>query len=191
MMPLNSVPDFLDILIKITACLVKLSGNMRAGRLIPPFSPFLRGMPKAGGWGARGDCIHLFIFGETISTDLANYNGADEKYGAYGKGEKGEYRQTTTEVDYFDAANEFGLSDMHGNVWEWCAAPRQDNYQDAPLDGRVWDEEKNNDNCDDSSPRVIRGGSWGLEAYDCRSAYRSDIVPDLRSLNNGFRVVRG
>ena len=143
-----------------------------------------------------------FHFGETISTDLANYKGTDEEYGAYGKGEKGEYRQTTTDVDSFDAANEFGLSDMHGNVWEWCADPWHDNYDKVPNDGRVWDETLDeNDNryhsilgnldvlFKDNRPRVRRGGSWGTDDYQCRSAFRENSDPAWVNSSYGFRVV--
>ena len=143
-----------------------------------------------------------FHFGETLSTDLANYNGTSEKYGAYGKGEKGEYREKTTEVDYFDSANEFGLSDMHGNVWEWCADPWHNNYDKAPDDGSVWDE-NNNDNLYQNYlenidtllnlPRsdyvVLRGGSWINYPDNCRSASRTFIARDLFSDGYGFRVV--
>jgi formylglycine-generating enzyme required for sulfatase activity len=141
-----------------------------------------------------------FHFGPTISTDLANYNGTNQKYG---KGEKGEYRPTTTDVDYFDAANEFGLSDMHGNVWEWCADPWHDNYNGAPNDGKVWDEKTDNDNryykilenldtlFNDKRRHVIRGGSWYGYALFCRSAYRFNTLPDFAYYRYGFRVVRG
>ncbi len=145
-----------------------------------------------------------FHFGETISNDLANYSGSNEKYGAYGRGEKGESRQQTTEVDYFGVANDFGLSDMHGNVWEWCADPWHDSYEGAPEDGRVWDEKSNNENhyqnivesidvlLKDERSRVLRGGSWRSSPNSCRSAFRHLNVPDLRYFSlDGFRVACG
>ena len=144
-----------------------------------------------------------FHFGETISTDLANYNGSSEKYGVYGRGEKGISRKQTTEVDYFEVANDFGLSDMHGNVWEWCADPWHSNYQGAPEDGRVWDERNNNENhyqnigefidvlLKDNRRRVLRGGSWYNPPAYCRSAVRDDHFPGRRDNNNGLRVACG
>jgi formylglycine-generating enzyme required for sulfatase activity len=162
-------------------------------------------LPSEAEWeyACRAGTTTAFHFGETISTDLANYNGADEKYGAYGRGLRGEYRQQTTDVDYFKVANAFGLSDMHGNVWEWCLEPWHDNYKGAPRDGQVWDEENKNDNhyqnslssinvlLKDERIRVIRGGSWYPYPGYCRSASRGDSNPrGLVDNAIGFRVVR-
>ena len=127
-----------------------------------------------------------FHFGETISTELANYRGTDDESlgwkGSYGRGVKGEYREQTTPVGYFKVANNFGLGDMHGNVWEWCEDDWHENYQDAPTDGSAWFSEARN-------KKVIRGGSWNNDPDNCRSACRSLNTRDNRSDNIGFLVV--
>ncbi|MFM6367478.1 MAG: formylglycine-generating enzyme family protein, partial [Dolichospermum sp.] len=84
------------------------------------------------------------------TTELANYDG---NY-TYGDGPKGVYRKETTEVGSFKIANEFGLYDMHGNVWEWCQDDWHNNYEDAPTDGSAWIS--NNA----KSYKLLRGGSW-------------------------------
>ena len=111
-----------------------------------------------------------FHFGETISTRLANYTGV-----------KGEYRGQTTPVGYLGVPNNFGLSDMHGNVWEWCEDDWHDNYESAPTNGSAWLSGM-------SSKKVIRGGSWSLNSSYCRSACRGygSRVSRLDSL--GFRA---
>ncbi|NEO98253.1 MAG: formylglycine-generating enzyme family protein [Symploca sp. SIO2E9] len=160
-------------------------------------------LPSEAEWeyACRAGTTTPFHFGETISTELANYNGANKKYGVYSRGEKGEYRKKTTYVDYFKVANAFGLSDMHGNVWEWCLDPWHENYKGAPLDNRVWDERNENDNhyqnisknidifLRDNRIRVLRGGSCVSYPRFCRSAYRFDFNPgdDLNPFS--FRVV--
>jgi formylglycine-generating enzyme required for sulfatase activity len=124
-----------------------------------------------------------FHFGETISTKLANYDGNS----IYGIGEKGEYRDETTPVGYFKVANEFGLYDMHGNVWEWCEDDWHDNYEGAPTDGSAWIDAKSKESNKTSHP--LRGGSWLDVPRGARSAYRSYGFLDSRSLNIGFRVI--
>jgi formylglycine-generating enzyme required for sulfatase activity len=133
-----------------------------------------------------------FHFGETISTDLANYQGTDWDFGDkvypgnYGRGLKGEYREQTTPVGYFKVANAFGLCDMHGNVWEWCEDDYHSNYESAPDDGSAWIK----DNDDNSATKILRGGSWFNDPFNCRSAYRNGSYPDFRDyIYVGFRVV--
>ena len=124
-----------------------------------------------------------FHFGETISTELANYNG---NY-TYGIGEKGEYREETTPVGHYKVANEFGLYDMHGNVWEWCEDDWHDNYKGAPTDGSAWIDEKSKESNKASHP--LRGGSWFDLPRDARSACRYYSALDDRNYDIGFRVI--
>ena len=79
--------------------------------------------------------------------------------------------------------NAWGLYDMHGNVWEWCADQWHDNYQGAPTDGSAWLSS------DESKARLLRGGSWINAAKYCRSASRAPDTPDNRYNSLGFRVV--
>ncbi|MEB3233619.1 MAG: formylglycine-generating enzyme family protein [Leptolyngbyaceae bacterium] len=138
-------------------------------------------LPSEAEWeyACRAGTETPFYFGPTISTDLANYDG---DY-TYGDGPKGEYRKRTTPVDHFRYANAFGLHDMHGNVWEWCADHWHSNYEEAPTDGSAWIEGR------DSDRTVIRGGSWLFNPAACRSAYRNDRIPAHRYYDIGFRVV--
>lgn len=154
-------------------------------------------LPSEAEWeyACRAGTSTPFYFGDTITSDLVNYNGTY----SYAAAPTGLYRKQTTDVGSFPP-NAFGLYDMHGNVWEWCADPWHDNYQGAPQDGRVWDE-KNNDNLyynydvlvnikNDQGRRLLRGGSWGSNPDDCRAAYRYfNFAPDLRGISIGFRVV--
>ncbi|CCI24514.1 conserved hypothetical protein [Microcystis aeruginosa PCC 9809] len=138
-------------------------------------------LPSEAQWeyACRAGTTTPFYFGETITPDLANYDGNS----IYAQGPKGVYRQETTPVGKFPP-NAFGLYDMHGNVWEWCADTGHDNYKDAPTDGSVWIE--NGD--DNRSP--LRGGSCCDNPSYCRSAIRIAYNRrDYRSYYYGFRVV--
>ncbi len=137
-------------------------------------------LPTEAEWeyACRAGTTTPFYFGNTISTELANYDG---NY-TYANGVKGEYRNETTPVDYFDVANAWGLCDMHGNVWEWCQDHWHDNYEGAPEDGSAWLTE------DSNAPRIRRGGAWFFNPKLCRSAYRFTLNSNDRDDNLGFRV---
>ena len=139
-------------------------------------------LPSEAEWeyACRAGTQTPFSCGETITTEIANYDGDD----AYGEGPKGEYRSTTTPVDHFPYANAFGLSDMHGNVEEWCQDPWHENYEGAPLNGSARPEDPLHNN-----RRIIRGGSWYVDPRLCRSAFRFWLVSGLRNCHLGFRVV--
>ncbi|MFH7029850.1 MAG: SUMF1/EgtB/PvdO family nonheme iron enzyme [Heteroscytonema crispum UTEX LB 1556] len=146
-------------------------------------------LPSEAEWeyACRAGTTTPFHFGETITSELANYN-ANYTYGA---GVKGRYREETTVVGSFGVANAFGLYDMHGNVWEWCLDDWHDNYEGAPIDGSAWVDD--NDNLYQKQGRaVLRGGSWVGNPKDCRSASRNDYFRAERVFINyyfGFRVV--
>jgi formylglycine-generating enzyme required for sulfatase activity len=148
-------------------------------------------LPSEAEWeyACRARTTTPFPFGTTITTDLANYRGTDAKEydwsGSYGLGPKGEYRQTTTPIDQFRTPNAFGLCDMHGNVWEWCADHWHVSYKGAPTDGSAWLDET----AESGASRMVRGGSWGYSPQYCRSAFRGNHVPRGTSDNDGFRVV--
>ena len=136
-------------------------------------------LPSEAEWeyACRAGTTMPFYFGETISTDLANYDG---NY-IYGSGVKGQYRAQTIAVGSFPP-NAFGLYDMHGNVWECCSDRWHETYEGAPIDGSAWTD-GNNEN------RLLRGGSWLSDPGYCRSAVRDDARPDERNDDVGFRVV--
>jgi formylglycine-generating enzyme required for sulfatase activity len=139
-------------------------------------------LPSEAEWeyACRAGTTTPFHFGETITTDLVNYNG---NY-TYGQGSKGVYRKETTEVGSFGVANNFGLYDMHGNVWELCQDDWHSDYEGAPIDGSAW---LNNE--EDNNGKLLRGGSWNNVPDYCRSASRSNYNLDDYNDFIGFRVV--
>ena len=86
-------------------------------------------------------------------------------------------------------ANAWGLQDMHGNVREWCLDHWHENYEGAPRDGSAWLDAQEGNDKDDSTTRLLRGGSWLDSPGVCRSAYRALDQPDDASSVVGFRVV--
>ena len=136
-------------------------------------------LPTEAEWeyACRAGSTTPFSFGRCLSTDQANYNGNYPLDGC----SKGEYREKTVSVASF-SPNEWGLYDMHGNVWEWCQDRFGDYSSDSVTDpkGPSWW----------SSNRVLRGGSWDNNARYCRSANRYSISPGYRYFYLGFRLSR-
>ncbi|GEM_PF-1707610 len=159
-------------------------------------------LPSEAEWeyACRAGTTTPFHFGDTITTDLVNYNG---NY-TYASAPTGDYRQQTVDVNFpsFNP-NSFGLHQMHGNIWEWCLDTWHDDYQAAPSDGSAWIEQQKailssiedynilSDKIKTSNQiyRLLRGGSWDLGPGHCRSAYRHWVVPDNAFDYFGFRVV--
>ena len=80
-------------------------------------------------------------------------------------------------------ANELGLHDMSGNVWERVQDCWNDSYRGAPDDGRAWERGK-------CGQRVVRGGSWFDGPWGLRSANRNWLATGSRFDDLGFRIAR-
>ncbi len=118
-----------------------------------------------------------FSFGPSLSSTQANFDGNQP----YGGAVKSPYLQRPTPVAFY-RPNGWGLFDMHGNVWEWCAdGYGADYYRRAPRRDPLGPHHQ--------ALRVLRGGSWGDGGRDCRSAFRNRYANGDRGGNVGFRVV--
>jgi formylglycine-generating enzyme required for sulfatase activity len=137
-------------------------------------------LPTEAEWeyAARAGSTTNFAFGETLPSEIANYDGSVP----YRESAKGPVRGKTVAVGSLGVANAFGLFDMHGNVFEWCQDAWHESYAGAPTDGSAWDSGG------DQNRRVARGGAWMTYAAACRSALRVRNIPDFRMFFLGFRV---
>ncbi|MBU6187428.1 MAG: formylglycine-generating enzyme family protein [Cyanobacteria bacterium REEB444] len=134
-------------------------------------------LPTEAEWeyAARAGTTSVFSYGDTISTQVANYwTGSNVP--------KEVYRWVTVAVNTL-YPNPWGLYHIHGNVWEWVEDYYHGNYEGAPTDGSAWLTGGN------QNGRVLRGGSWHNISTNCRSACRSRYNPDGRDGDFGFRVV--
>ena len=130
-------------------------------------------LPAEAQWeyACRSGTTTNYYFGDTLSPEVANYN---QKVNA------------STDVEKYPA-NAWGLYDMHGNLWEWCADHYSSDFKTALKDSNpiVSSNEK--------ADRVTRGDSWVNDPQLCASSYRNYISPandDLNFNDNvGFRVV--
>ena len=135
-------------------------------------------LPTEAEWeyACRAGTATPFSFGATITPEVVNYEGNNP----YAGGEPGLYRETTVPVKSLPA-NSWGLYEMHGNVWEWCADGQRD-YTPNPVD------DPTGPLAGDDQPRVVRGGSWSGYARSARSAGRDRSEPDFVASYQGFRL---
>lgn len=92
-------------------------------------------------------------------------------------------KKQTNPVGSYPCANNFGLFDMHGQVWEWCLDAWHESYHNAPIDGSEWLTDTK------SNLRVLRGGSWYNDPTGCRSAYRYSWDCEDKLNRVGLRIV--
>jgi len=120
-----------------------------------------------------------FAFGETLSTDQANFDGRT----SYGPARPTMiFRKGTTRIGAF-RPNALGFDDMHGNVWEWCQDPWNEGLDQIPQDGRARED-------GDPERRLLRGGAWYVPPEQARSAMRFWFNANARGCGIGFRLAR-
>lgn len=136
-------------------------------------------LPTEAEWeyACRAGTTTLFHFGEAITEDLVNYNK--------------QFSGKTLDVEAF-YPNQWGLYQMHGNVWEWCLDDWHDDYNMKPLHlkqngNNPWGDANTNKN--NNRSYVLRGGSWSNTVFGCLSTSRSRIDAFDWCGSAGFRVV--
>mgnify|MGYP002623729310 CR=1 FL=1 len=138
-------------------------------------------LPTEAEWeyACRGGAkkYQVFAFGDSLSSKQANFNGQKP----YGGVKKAKYLKRTCKVGSYQP-NGYGLYDMHGNVWEWCS----DWCSERLCSGKKRTDPKGPER---GFRRRLRGGSWDVPGYACRSAFRTGSPPSTLSSNFGFRVV--
>ena len=138
-------------------------------------------LPSESEWeyAARAGSTTKYSWGDSIDCSKAQYNGGSGSRCYYKP--NGNYRGTAKVKSY--APNDFGLYDMHGNVYEWVQDCWNDHYNNGPYNNRARES-------GDCGGRVLRGGSWLSKPTYLRSANRFKDNSSSRYLNYGFRLVQ-
>jgi len=123
-------------------------------------------------YAARAGTTTPYYWGDEIGKGNADCNGCGSQWDA----------KQTSPVGSF-AANQFGLYDMAGNVFQWVQDCYHPDYNGAPTNGSAWTS-------GDCSNRVVHGGSWYTVPRNLRTALRSWDITDYRNNDLGFRVGR-
>jgi formylglycine-generating enzyme required for sulfatase activity len=136
-------------------------------------------LPSETQWeyACRAGTSTPFSFGETLTVEVANFNGEH----TFREEPRGFYFHSTNEGGKFPP-NAFGIYDVHGNLWEWCADNWLDDYRSSPRDNSSYQSK-------DNRYRVARGGSWHEPPELCRSAARLRVLQSDADEFTGFRVV--
>ncbi|MEL0036108.1 MAG: SUMF1/EgtB/PvdO family nonheme iron enzyme [Gammaproteobacteria bacterium] len=121
---------------------------------------------------ARANLNTTYPWGNSIGTSKANCKGC---------GARGEAARIKPVGTY--QVNQFGLFDLHGNVWEWTQDCYNRNYDYAPNDGSAVEFNQ-------CKRRVIRGGAWSSSTKELMPFYRSAAMPDFKSDSIGIRLAR-
>ncbi|PID90902.1 MAG: hypothetical protein CSA97_00450, partial [Bacteroidetes bacterium] len=142
-------------------------------------------LPTEAQWeyACRAGATTRYSCGDDMGPEHANFWGSVWEEGGVGVASR-----TRAAGQY--GANAFGLYDMHGNVWEWCADWYGEGYY-GNCRGREMEGELVVDPAGPpmGSCRVGRGGSWRTFGSSCRSAFRARFIPGIRNDILGFRVV--
>lgn len=129
-------------------------------------------LPKEAEWeyAARAGTVTAYHWGDEVGSNHANCNGCGSPWD----------NKESAPVGSF-AANQFGLYDMSGNVWEWTCSNRRERFDGS--------EQQCNDETADAQARVVRGGSWDVGPDGARSSARGLSIPAVRNNVVGFRVL--
>lgn len=158
-----------------------LTDRARAARALPGDWEFR--LPTEAQWeyACRAGTATATSFGDRLGRHQANFRGEPVNGGQDGP----VLQRASTAGSY--PANPWGISDMHGNIFEWC----RDWYHARMPGGTDPDLSRVRGavNRDGTYSRVRRGGSWADDGWACRSACRLRYEPERRSDHIGFRVV--